>query len=96
MVHIYYRTNEAIARNPLAFSAPEEGAYKDDYNEVHTLANEDAPDLEDLFEMFQRVKGDELPSKLGIRSMMTGDVVVDEVGKVWFCASSGWEEISWD
>lgn len=30
------------------------------------------------------------------RSTSVGDVVVDESGKVWLCASVGWEEVKWN
>lgn len=93
MVTIYYRKNEAILKKPIAFSTPEEGLDKDDYEFVHRL--QDAPSLEDIFHMFNVINGDEIPIKLGVRSMMPGDVVVDEDGDVWFCAFSGWEKSAW-
>lgn len=95
MVRIYYRTRDAIRRNPVAFMPPEEGLNKDDYELVHTFPTSDAPSLEDIFREFNAVDGDELCVKLKVRSMMPGDVVVDEQDDVWFCAAAGWEPTAW-
>jgi hypothetical protein len=93
MVAIYYRTLAAIASNPVAFAPPDEGLDKDDYEFVTRIDN--APTLEEVFRMMMNVDGSELPVKLGVRSMMPGDVVVDEDGDVWFCAATGWERSAW-
>ena len=91
MIKIYYRTNEAIAKDPIAFVAPEDGLYKEGYEFVTELGD---VSLEEVFRMMNVVDGDELPVELKVRSMMPGDVV-DEDGDVWFCAGTGWEETTW-
>lgn len=95
MVDIYYRTAEAIARNPLAFMPPKEGVDKNDYEKVFEWRTNCAPPLEEIFRMMNVIDGNELPVKLQVRSMMCGDVIVDEVGDVWFCAAAGWQRINW-
>ncbi len=92
MIAVYYRTAESIQRDPLAFKTPEEGLNKDDYEFVTRLGD---ISLEQAFEEMNVVDGTELPVRLGVRSMMTGDVVVDEDGDVWFCAMAGWEQTGW-
>lgn len=93
MVQIYYRTQEAFHRDPLA--GFELGLDKDDYELVHTYSNEEAGSLEEIFRKMNVVDGDELPVQLKVRSMSVGDVVVDEAGVVWFCAMAGWEQSAW-
>lgn len=92
MIKVYYRTDEAFARNPLAFSAPEEGLERDDYEFVTELGD---VSLEEAYRLMNIVTGDELPVKLKVRSMSCGDVVIDEELQVWFCAGTGWEQASW-
>lgn len=92
MIKVYYRTYEAMMKNPFAFSAPEEGLVKDDYTFVAELGD---VFLEEVFRQMNIVDGDELPVKLKVRSMSSGDVVVDEDGEVWYCAGAGWEKTSW-
>lgn len=92
MIKVYYRTDKAIARNPFAFTAPDEGLEKDDYEFVTELDN---VSLEDVFRLMNVVTGDELPVKLNVRSMCSGDIVVDEDQEVWFVAAVGWERSSW-
>jgi hypothetical protein len=93
MIAVYYRTDEAIDRNPIAYTPPKEGVDKNDYACVHTF--DDDPELETVFRRMNVVVGDELPVKLRIRSMMAGDVVVDENGDPWFCDLIGWQRINW-
>lgn len=95
MVRIYYRTESAIRKNPCAFAPPNEGLDKDDYELVHTYETKDAPSLEEIFREMNAVDGDELCCQLKVRSMMPGDVVVDEQDDVWFCAAAGWEPTAW-
>lgn len=78
MIRVYYRTAEAIANDPVA-SLPEDGLYKEDYEFVTELGD---VSLEQVFRMMNVVDGDELPVKLKVRSMMCGDVAVDEDGDV--------------
>jgi hypothetical protein len=92
MIKVYYRTAEAIAESPLAFVAPEDGLYKENYEFVTELGD---VSLEEVFRLMNVVDGDELPVELKVRSMMCGDVVVDEDGDVWYVAGAGWEETSW-
>lgn len=92
MIKVYYRTNEAMTRNPVAFTAPEGGLERDDYEFVAELGD---ISLEEVFRMMNVVDGDELPVKLGVRSMSCGDIVVDEELEVWFCAVTGWERSAW-
>lgn len=96
MIAIYYRTDEAFKRNPMvgmSLVVPEGGLDKDDYEFVTRM--DPGPSLEEVFRLMNVVDGDELPVQLKKRSMMSGDVVVDEDGDVWFCAFSGWERASW-
>ncbi len=53
---------------------------------------------EATFGLMNAVYGEELPCKLGLRSMSVGDAVVDvATGKAFYCAPSGWaERIVWD
>ena len=95
MVQVYYRTNESIAKHPVCFAPNEDGLLKEDYELVHEWKTKDAPSLEDIFRQMNCVDGDELCCQLKVRSMMPGDVVVDEDGDVWFCGAAGWEETNW-
>jgi hypothetical protein len=92
-IKVYYRTKAAFERNPLMLDVGDMGLDRDDYEFVTALDN--APSLEEIFRLMNVVEGNELPVKLKVRSMMVGDVVVDENGEVWYCASSGWESCSW-
>ena len=92
MIKVYYRTLESIKKKPFILKPDEEGLVKDDYEFVTELGD---VSLEAAFEMMNVVTGDELPVKLGVRSMMSSDVIVDEDGDVWFCAFMGWEKTSW-
>jgi len=92
MIKVFYRTNEAVLRTPVAFAPPEDGLLRDDYEFVCELGD---VSLEEAFRLMNVVDGDELPAKLGVRSMMCGDVVFDEDLQVWFCAGAGWEQTSW-
>lgn len=90
---VYYRTPEAFLRDPLALGCPDCGPDKSDYvlvTEVDSLFNED-----EIFRMMNVVDGDELPVRLGVRSMSVGDVIVDETGRALFCAGAGWEATLW-
>jgi len=63
-----------------------------DYTEVGII---EAFDAGDLFTQMNVVEGDELPVKMGIRSMSCGDVAVDmATGKAYFCAPVGWEQVT--
>lgn len=75
----------------LAFSTPVDVDHRD-FDLVTTI---EADDLEDLFRKMNVVDGTEAPIRLRVRSMCSGDVAVDADGKVWFCASCGWEETHW-
>lgn len=65
--------------------------------EVHSkVAELEADNVEEVFRRMNVVDGDpeyELPIKLEIRSMMVGDVVIDENGDKLFCAKFGWEKV---
>ena len=90
MFKVFYRTDAAFQRNPVAFSAPEEGVKNDDYEFVARFG--DNVSLEDVFRQMNVVDGTELPTKLHVRSMSCGDIAIDELDGVWFCAASGWEK----
>lgn len=94
MVHIFYRTLAATSKAPVALTVPTDGLRKEDYELVHVLDNS-APHLEAIYRMMNVISGNELPVRLGIRSMTAGDVIVDEDGTVWFAGASDWEETSW-
>jgi hypothetical protein len=94
MVHIFYRTLDAISEAPVALTVPTDGLRKEDYELVHVLDNS-APHLEAIYRMMNVISGNELPVRLGIRTMTVGDVIVDEDGTVWFAGASDWEETSW-
>jgi len=92
-IAIYYRTNAAIESSPLAFASPDDGPNKDDYTFITTMKDEVT--LDEAFRLMNVVNGDELPMTLKVRSMMTGDVIVDEDGDVWYCSAIGWTETHW-
>lgn len=51
--------------------------------------------LENIWSKMQNIDGDDLPARLGVRSMMVGDVVV--VGeRGWMVQATGWSEITVD
>lgn len=87
---VFYRKSEAIARNPLP--RPQSTLDRDDYKEVAAF---EAADLEEVFMKMNVVDGKELPSQLGVRSMMSGDAVEDAEGQLWHCAMVGWEKVTW-
>jgi len=92
-IAVYYRTDAAFRRQTLTHNAPEGGLDRGDYKHVTNVDN--APGLEGAFRLMNVVDGDELPVRLHVRSMMWGDVLVDEDGDVWFCAFDGWERTRW-
>lgn len=93
-VKVYYRTNASIAREPIRFDVPSNGLNRDDYEHVATIPG--SPELERVFELMNSIDGHQLVNVLpGTRSMMPGDVVVDEEGNVRFCAATGWTLASW-
>jgi hypothetical protein len=53
----------------------------------------DKEHLEALFRAFNVVEGNELPARLGIRSMSVGDVVLWD-GQAWMCLGTGWDNLS--
>ncbi len=93
MIAIFYRTHAAIVQNPFAMTAPKGGIKANDYEPIAHLPR--TTNIEEAFRMMNVVDGDELPTKLKVRSMMVGDVVVDDDGVAWFCAGVGWEKTSW-
>jgi hypothetical protein len=96
MVQVYYRNLAAIRKDPLALAPPDEGLEREgDYELVHEWPTAHAPCLEDIFDLMNRDSGSDITTVKGIRSMMPGDVVLDEVGDVWFCCARGWEETHW-
>lgn len=65
-------------------------AFKDQYTEVTKL---DAEDLEVVFDKMNAVHGDEIPCKLGVRSMCVGDIVVTK-GEAWYVCGTGWKKVN--
>ncbi len=98
MVAVYYRTKAAFLRNPLPSckGLGSESLDKDDYVFVTTFGSEGTDErLGDVFRAMNVVDGDELPTKLNVRSMSVGDVIVDGDGDVWFCDIAGWVQTNW-
>lgn len=91
MLTVHYRKLPAIERDPLAVKAAC-GVDPNDYTQVAKLEGDD---LNVCFREMNVVEGDEIPVGLGIRSMMTGDVVVKEDGSAWLCAMVGWKQVEW-
>jgi len=89
---IFYRTAEAIKRDPVVTVPHDDGLLKEDYEYITDLGD---VTLEEAFRQMNVVDGDELPTKLGVRSMMNGDVILDEDGDVWFLGVVGWERCNW-
>lgn len=83
---VFYVKNEFFGRNILT------GVAK--HAQYHKVAEVDVPSLEDCFRQMNVVDGTELPVKLKVRSMSVGDVVVLGSGKVFFCAMTGWQELT--
>ncbi len=63
----------------------------DDYRRIEPRV--DADTLDDVFRQMNVVDGDELPAKLGIRSMSVGDVIVDNAGLAFIVAPVGFEAV---
>lgn len=90
MLTVYYRNNAAILKNPLCVPTPQQVDHRDYVKVCHLEGG-----LESVFREMNVVDGDELPVVLKVRSMMTGDVVVDADGNAWLCAMVGWERVEW-
>ena len=98
---VYYRKDPTwLAMSPLA---PPEIESPDALVEVHRervawhLLSEGAvpPTCEDLWTKMQNIESNDLPARLGVRSMMVGDVVV--IGeRGWMVQAAGWSEIAID
>ena len=86
-LHVFYR------REPVfSMSAPDRVDPKD-YEFVVTW---EFDSVEDAFRRMNVVDGDEdyeLPLQLGVRSMSSGDVLVDEAGRGHYCAPVGWVSV---
>jgi hypothetical protein len=78
--------NESSSR----FLDPADKVSREDYVDVATLRAE-SPD--DVFMKMNAVNGDEMCCQLRVRSMSTGDLVVDENGVVTGCCGCGWREV---
>jgi len=76
---------------------PPEVIKRRDFIEV---AGIEVDSLEEVFRQMNHVDGTEIVSKLGnqrgmpLRSMSSGDIALAEDGKIWFCASVGWREVT--
>ena len=100
-VIVYYRKDASwLARHPLdppvedsPDSLVEVGRYiVARYQNGFARWRDPVATLEDAFKKFQNIEDGDLPQKLGIRSMMHGDMVV--VGKrAWQCEMVGWREV---
>ena len=91
---VMYRTDAAIERDPLGTRLGRELDPCDYSVFPPLLAEVEARDLEDVFRKMNVVDGDELPTKLGMRSMMTGDVAIDEDKVTWLCGMVGWVKVT--
>lgn len=74
-----------------SFRVPQFVDLDKDFNRIGEF---EADSLEELFRMLNAVEEDDLPVKLGIRSMSCGDVVVDETGRGYYCAFIGWSPVA--
>lgn len=63
---------------------------KTDYDEITKI---EAESLGAAFRLMNVVDGDELPTKLKVRSLSVGDIVVDANGKASLCAPIGWIKV---
>jgi len=84
---------QVFYRNTPRFSmSTPEFQLREVYTEVATIA---AEDLECVFRMMNVVDGSdfEMPRKLGVRSMCTGDIAVNESGEAFYCATAGWDPV---
>jgi len=94
---VYYRKDPSwLAMSPLA---PPDIESPDALVEVHreqvVLADNTSWLLEDIWKKMQNIESGDLPARLGVRSMMVGDViVVDERG--WMVQATGWSEFPVD
>jgi len=72
-------------------------AFKDQYTQVAELPGVFGKDfnynLEVIFDKMNVVHGDEIPAKLGIRSMCVGDIVVTK-GEAWYVCGTGWKQVN--
>jgi hypothetical protein len=67
-----------------------------DPREFREVFDVEADDLEHVFRLMNVVDGDELPVKLGIRSLSVGDVVLRAAdATLWHCSAFGWEQTKW-
>lgn len=92
MFTVYYRSNDAIEKDPLCIQPKVGGLDKADYAPVITL---NVSSAEDVFRVLNNIGGNDLPVGLFIRSMMTGDVVEGADGKLWYCSVMGWSVTNW-
>lgn len=91
-ITVYYRKHDAIERDPLCTRPKVHGLDRSEYDQVATL---DLASPEEVFRAMNVVDGDELPVRLGVRSMMVGDVAVLEDGRMWYCSVVGWSVAEW-
>ena len=98
---VYYRKDPSwLAMSPLA---PPDIESPDALVEVHReqversnrAHGEKRHLLEDIWKKMQNIDSDDLPARLGVRSMMVGDVVVIEK-RGWMVQATGWSEIPID
>lgn len=104
-VAIYYRKDPSwMAKTPL--SPPVEhspDALVEVFHEVvahvgsDVWEDQDGPKwLDYYFKKFQNIEAGDLPARLGVRSMMVGDIVtltVEDESRAWQCEAIGWKEI---
>jgi hypothetical protein len=93
MIAVYYRTNAAIHKSPILFVVPESGLDKDNYAHVTTVKGD--PTFEEVFTTMNGEDGTDTLKKLGVRSMMPGDAIVDDFGVLWMCGILGWMKTNW-
>ncbi len=93
-----YHTKSWVLNSNLHFNTEGYIPKKDDY-ELVALVNTDA--LGETFRLTNHIdvawwENEEVEMVKESRSTSVGDVVEDENGKVWLCASVGWEEVKWE
>ena len=100
-IAIYYRKDPSwMAKSPL--SPPVEHSPDSLVEVFHdivasvSIISEVPGWLDYYFKKFQNIEVGDLPARLGIRSMMVGDIIAligKEESKAWQCEAIGWREI---
>jgi hypothetical protein len=80
---IYYNNTFTIPLTPVP-----EVCQKKNYRMIYQV---EANDLEEVFH-----KMNTLPASAMLRSMCSGDIVVDENGTAYYCKSFGWQAVRFE